>query len=189
MRLLSSETGLVGNLAFAPETLSEKLDRFDTMLRASDSATATLALWIGIPTGQGHRGLHARLRPGPDVVPPADVLDRLEVPGPQDIAYRRVWLIYRGRILSDAENWFVPARLTGAMRMMLAEDEIPFGAVVSPLLPTRETLSAERLWRPGGARPREGLPARMLRHRALMRTSSGEPICEVSEIYTRNILT
>jgi hypothetical protein len=82
--------------------------------------------------------------------------------------------------LSEAQNWYVPARLTPAMNAVLDTSDTPFGTVVAPLHITRRTLAADMLWR-HGAKP----PPALFRHRALVLDGAGRPIAEVIETYQR----
>mgnify|MGYP001546212015 FL=1 len=164
------------------------LDRFDAALRSADSATTVLSAWMAEPPGGAPASLVVRLRPASAGPFPTGLRERLEVSHDAEIRLRRVWLVLDGRILSEAENWYIPARLTDGMREALTASQVPFGAIVRPLRPTRETIAVARLWAPvenALLRP----PSRVLHHRALMRTATGEPICEVSEFYTRNVLS
>ncbi|MDQ4421022.1 hypothetical protein OOT33_11350 [Sphingobium sp. DEHP117] len=165
--------------------LESSLRRFDAQLRASDSATQTLETWLATQSGNADVTLSAHVRAV--VAPRVDlaVQRRLEVERWAEVSYRRVWLVWQGRVLSVAENWFVAARLGEGMAADLAGGATPFGAVIAPLAPTRETLAAEWLWAGKGDR----LPTALLSHHALVRASDGAPLCEVREVYTRNILT
>jgi len=167
----------------------QELDRFILMLRDSNSATAMLAQWMNISCADHAAEIVAVERSvGYRAASDIGRLARLQVQAEDAIQYRRVWLMYKGRIVSDAENWYVPARLSPDMRRQLTQSAIPFGTVIGPLAPTRETLSSERLW-PGPVQSSTGrLPAHVLRHRALVRNADGCPVSEVQELYTRNIL-
>jgi hypothetical protein len=180
--------------------IREELARFEAALRGSGSATGVLTRWIAERTGGADVRLTAHVRSTvPDALSPA-MLERLEVGDAGNVAYRRVWLAYAGRVFSIAENWYVPDRLSPEMNERLATDAAPFGTVVEPLMPVRETLFSQCLWpsdeiggegsrRDGGelASTLVRLPPTVLRHAALVRARTGEPICEVSELYTRNI--
>jgi chorismate-pyruvate lyase len=171
--------------------LATELDRFDALLRESGSATATLAQWAGAFAAPAPAQIRAHVVPCPPPPLTADRIARLAVAGTADVRYRRVRLVHAGRVLSDAENWYVPARLAPAMRHALENSATPFGTLIEPLRPTRETLSSDRLWSPPEApavADSDRLPTRLLHHRALVRDGAGLPICEVSEVYTRNIL-
>lgn len=171
-------------LASSPRDMAAALARFDAALRASDSATRILQAWITERSGiEARVAAHVRAL----AMPQADmgIMARLGVGRWADVQYRRVWLTSGGRVFSIAENWYVPARLDSAMAERLSDGESPFGAVIAPLSPTRETLSTERLWDGAGGNI---MPTTLLRHHALVRSGDGTPLCEVSETYTRNIV-
>jgi hypothetical protein len=87
-------------------------------------------------------------------------------------------------VLSNADNWYRPGRLTAAMNAELEASDHPFGLVVKPLGFHRVTLSAEVL-----ASPNERvIPADVIRHRALLETPDGEPFSLVVETYTSEVL-
>ncbi|MCH4152316.1 MAG: hypothetical protein LKF30_10280 [Sphingobium sp.] len=167
-----------------PSPLRTALDRFDARLRASGSATRTLEAWMAEHHGSGGVQLGAHVRALVASKADAAIMRRLGVEDWRAVRYRRVWLASGGRVLSVAENWYVPARLDSGMASQLADGRTPFGAVIAPLEPRRETLGAVRLWDGVGGPP----PAALLRHHALVHAGDGAPLCEVSEVYTRNIL-
>lgn len=173
-------------VAAAPAEWKADLDRFDADLRASGSATAFLEQWMAARPGAAAPGpaVRVRLRAAPCRVMAPEAAERLGLAPETELAYRSVWLVRGGRILSGAENWYVPERLSPAMNQRLAEGYMPFGRVVRPLEPTRDTFAVERLWDGCGA----AVPARLTRHRALMCDAGGRPLCVVSETYMRSIL-
>jgi hypothetical protein len=95
------------------------------------------------------------------------------------VAHRRVVLHAAGRPVSDADLWYVPARLWPGMAETLLTTAIPFGSVVAPMRPRRELLSF-----------RFGAPdaAHALEHRALLRDQAGAPMALVHEYYRRAAL-
>lgn len=128
----------------------------------------------------------------------AEQLARLRVTSAAELRYRRVELRCGDRVLSRAENWYVPARLTADMNRLLDETDTPFGRVVAPLQPFRQSISAQLLWSPLGpdgscptaaaADAALAIPAELLQHRALLYASDMQPIAEVSEVYQRSVL-
>lgn len=103
------------------------------------------------------------------------------------VRYRRVKLICADIVLSEAENWYVPSRLTPEMNAVLDATQTPFGRVVHPLMPLRRHLSLRRLWLP----TTEGSPALgepLFVVEALLSTGAGLPFCEVAETYTGAVL-
>jgi hypothetical protein len=108
--------------------------------------------------------------------------------------------------MSEADNWYVPSRLSAAMNQQLDSTDAPFGAVVRELHFQRHTLSARVLWEPlaqgwemnagvdassaaePGRSTRLIIPERVLEHRAVLALPDGTPISEVIETYTGNVL-
>jgi chorismate-pyruvate lyase len=152
-------------------------------LLASRSATQTLEKWCG----------DHRLAPEPTVVAhrireidkPADPDQRrrLQVTPDEQVTYRRVRLQCGTRVLSEADNWYVPARLTADMNRQLETTDTSFGTVVRPLEPTRRTLAVTMLW--SGGLP---VPAALFAHRAVLYTRDQVPFSEVYEVYQRALL-
>ncbi len=96
----------------------------------------------------------------------------------EPIAFRHVRLRCGGTVLSDAKNWYVPARLTPAMNTALETTRTPFGTVVQPLGFHRERLESRR------GRAAE-CPARtVLSHKAVLRLPDGRAFSLVAECYT-----
>ena len=119
--------------------------------------------------------------------------------GPDEpVRYRQVELTCADVVLSSAENWYVPARLTPEMNRALDETRTPFGVVVGPLKFRRRTLASTYLFEPLPAdwekHPREDFdaapspPPHVLRHRAVLATPDGRPFSVVVETYTDRVL-
>ena len=177
------------------------LESLDADLLSHDSATLTLERWC-----DAHRlaAPPARIRAervlGVDK-PPGDEQRRLlEVGAAEPIRYRRVRLACGAHILSEADNWYVPARLTPEMNQVLDTSNVAFGRAVQALGFQRRTLSAELLWHPlpegwemAGSLPPPGpaalaIPAEVLRHRAVLTLPDGTPFSEVIETYSGEVL-
>ena len=129
----------------------------------------------------------------------ADVRAALDVKPDEPLGYRRVKLKCGDHVLSEADNWYVPARLTPEMNHMLETTDMPFGKAVAALHFRRHTLSAELLWWPlpkgweMGATTSEAagalaVPEHVLEHRAVLSLPDGEPFSEVVETYTGEVL-
>jgi hypothetical protein len=88
--------------------------------------------------------------------------------------HRRVILLAAGRAVSEADLWYVPARLAPGMAAALRNSETPFGEVVRPMAPTRHTLAA-RVCDPG--------EPHALEHEAVLRRADGAAIALVAERY------
>ena len=128
--------------------------------------------------------VHAQVQRGRRVAGGAAARKRLGVDEDEPLGYRRVRLMCGAHVLSDAINWYVPARLTPAMNAQLDGGDTPFGRVILPLSPSRRTLSARMLWDGKGT-----LPATILRHRALVLDGQGRPLAEVIENYRAVLVT
>lgn len=162
--------------ACAAAPRSDLLDRFEATLAAQDSATAALGTWCAARNFAAPATVSAAVLPGGTHSAPIDLPALLQ--SQAATGYRHVRLSCGGRVLSEAHNWYVPARLTPAMNAMLAASDTPFGKVAAPLRFTRERLSSQR-----GAGT--GCPAdTILTHRALLRLPDGAPLALVTECYT-----
>ena len=93
-------------------------------------------------------------------------------------------LVCGAHVLSNADNWYVPDRLTPEMNRQLDQTDTPFGLVVKPLGFRRVRRAASLLLTRNGA-PRSGQG--VLRHEALLVTASGLPFSFVAETYTAEI--
>jgi len=103
------------------------------------------------------------------------------------------------KVLSEADNWYVPSRLTPEMNRALDTTDIPFGRAVKALHFQRRTLSATVLWSPlpkgWEMNPPAALdqavlamPYALIEHRAVLTSPDGVPVSEVVETYTREVL-
>lgn len=178
--------GAVAVLAAAAATsvagCSPTLHRFEATLAAHDSATQALGEWCaarGIAQPATIRAMADR--DARDAPSPA-VRKALGVTADEPVAYRHVRLACGGTVLSDARNWYVPARLTPAMNRTLETTDTPFGKVVMPFGFRRERLEARR------GRAAECPAGTVLSHRALLRVEGGAAISLVVECYTRDNL-
>lgn len=154
------------------------LGAFERELARHDSATAALAQWCAAHGIADPAALRALPVPGPALPPPPD-FERLLAPADGErLAYRHVRLVCGAAVLSDAHNWYVPARLPDDMNRALETSDVPFGRVVAPLNFTRQRLATQR----GQA---EGCPAgTVLVNRAALFLPDGRPISAVIECYT-----
>jgi chorismate-pyruvate lyase len=168
---------------------------------AARSATLTLERWC-----RDHR-----LAKDPTIV--ADLVrdiakeatpeqrQRLEVSPQEEVKYRRVELRCGTRVLSKADNWYVPGRLTAEMNRLLETTDTPFGKVVQPLEPYRQTSRVRLLWSPlpdgwertstSASRGSAGvltIPEALFEHQAVLYTREHKPFSEVDEVYQRQVL-
>jgi hypothetical protein len=168
-------------------------------LLASRSATATLEAWCGAHGMAEPARLVADLQRGLDEPAPPETRARLGVDPDTHVAYRRVRLTCGDHVLSEADNWYVPERLTPEMNRTLETTDTPFGRAVQALAPTRQTVAAETLWRPlpegwdrapapAAACGALVIPAQLFRHRAVLFTGERVPFAEVVETYGSAIL-
>jgi hypothetical protein len=112
------------------------------------------------------------------IAAPAEVRAALKAGAGETIRHRRVRLACGEHVLSNADNWYLPARLTPEMNRQLDESEIPFGTVVRPLNFHRRTLEAAAA---------SGAEA-VLRIRALLLTADEVPFSLVIENYSPELV-
>jgi hypothetical protein len=176
------------------------IEQLNGELLAGRSATATLESWCAAH----HMADPARLTAilDRDANKPASAADRaaLDVEPDEPVRYRHVRLACSTHVLSEAENWYVPSRLTADMNHQLETTDTPFGRAVQDLHPVRQTLSVERLWSPlpdgwerlpQSSASRKGmltLPPFLFRHRAVLYDTQHHPIALVVESYTGETL-
>ncbi|HWA62682.1 MAG TPA: hypothetical protein VG939_14970 [Caulobacteraceae bacterium] len=166
-------------------------------LLSRPSATETLQIWCARRGLADPAQVRAALVKGAEKPAPEAVRALLGAEPRQTVRYRHVQLICGGKVLSEADNWYLPSRLTPAMNRQLDETDTPFGLVVKPLGFTRRTLQAVILFRPfpvdygeaGPARARRLVtPPYVLQHKALLSTAEGAPFSVVIETYTRALI-
>lgn len=109
---------------------------------------------------------------------PPEVRELLKAGADETIRYRRVHLMCGDHVLSNADNWYLPSRLTPEMNKMLDETDTPFGTVVRPLGFHRKTLEASAV----------NSPTSILRVRALLLTGSDVPFSLVVENYRSELV-
>lgn len=180
------------------------LQSLERALVTQDSATLVLDEWCArynlAPPGTQ---VVAERQPGAERPAPAEVRAALHVGGDEPVRYRLVHLRCGARVLSIAENWYVPGRLTAEMNRLLDSTDTPFGRIVRPLGFHRVTLGARILWAPladdrdtkadgSGSRTRRpgnlALPARVIENRAVLVLGDGTPFAQVIENYTAAVL-
>lgn len=179
------------------------LQSLNAALLSGDSATLTLDGWCArhhlAPAGT--RVTAERVR-GADKPVTAALRADLQVGADEPVRYRRVRLHCGDLVLSEADNWYVPARLTPAMNAALDTSDIAFGRAVQALHFRRQTLSAKLLWSPlpddwderagrpveAPAGPTMAIPNHVIEHRAVLRLPDGAPFSEVVEDYTGAVL-
>lgn len=174
------------------------LQTFNADLLSHPSATLTLEGWCGTH----HLADPAKITARRDhIEKPLSWEDRqlMGIGADEPVRYRRVKLACGGHVLSEADNWYVPARLTPEMNHILDSTDEPFGKVVAALKFRRETKSAETLWRAlpdgweispaqaGASRQPLAVPDQVLRHKAVLYDGQGRPFSLVVETYTSEL--
>ncbi|AWH21747.1 MULTISPECIES: hypothetical protein [Stenotrophomonas] len=155
------------------------VERLHQRVLSGQSATATLESWCaehGLAEQARVRAVRVR---GQDKAAPADVLHALGATDGSAVHYRRVQLVCGSRVLSEADNWYLPARLSPAMNQVLDSTDEPFGRVVGPLGFQRQTLADQTFWPPRG----DGNQGVILEVRALLRDREQQPFSYVIESY------
>jgi hypothetical protein len=167
----------------------------------SRSATASLETWCRDHRLAADPTIIARAVRGGEKAAAPDTRQRLELGADDAIKYRRVELRCGSRLLSEADNWYVPGRLTPEMNHLLETSETPFGKVVESLQPYRRTFAVQMLWsplprgweqsstaQPAGSASALAIPAAVFAHRAVLYTREHRPFSEVNEVYQRDVL-
>jgi chorismate-pyruvate lyase len=169
---------------------------------AASSATRTLEAWCGEHRMADEPKVVAVRVPDVRKEPTAEQLQRLGVRDASEVQYRRVELRCGAHLLSEADNWYVPSRLTAEMNELLSTTDTPFGKVVSPLVPYRRTIAVTMLWTPlprGWELQRRhrscwrrrrtlAIPKEVFQHRAVLYTADHLPFSEVVETYQSELL-
>jgi hypothetical protein len=177
------------------------VETLNAQVLASRSATLTLQSWCRDHQLAKDPTIVAELVKGVAKAPTAEQRQRLQVTSQATVRYRRVQLRCGDRVLSEAENWYVPDRLTADMNRLLDTAGTPFGKVVQPLEPYRQTFAVRLLWAPlpdgwergaiaastatGGIL---SIPDALFEHRAVLYTREHQPFSEVDEVYQKQLL-
>ncbi|MDB5706429.1 MAG: uncharacterized protein JWN66_3545 [Sphingomonas bacterium] len=183
------------------------LQSLESALLSHDSATLVLDDWCTrhrlAPPGTT---IIAERVHGEDKPITIDQRRVLHVGDTDAVRYRRVRLRCGAHVLSEADNWYVPARLTPEMNTALDSTDVAFGRAVQALHFRRQTLSARLLWSPlpadwhsrataisrapalRHATDAMPIPDRLIENRAILVLPDGTPFSEVVETYTAEIL-
>lgn len=202
-----AEEGTAQRTADWPDTLTTRvealalLETLNADLLSNDSATLTLDRWCDAHKMASPAKIVAELVHGGDKAPTDEVRQLLGVNATDPVRYRHVRLHCGARVLSEADNWYVPARLTPDMNRLLDTTDTAFGRAVQALHFHRRTLSAKLLWSPlpqgwemGAALPAAGsgplqVPSQTIEHRAVLSLPDGTPFSAVVETYTNEVLS
>jgi chorismate-pyruvate lyase len=172
------------------------VETLNATLLAARSATFTLDHWCAEHKLSSETKIHAQLVRGVDKPVTAEQRQRLEIDEREPVKFRHVELKCGERMLSEADNWYVPSRLSAEMNTALDTTDTPFGRAVAALKPFRRTFAVNILWKPlddgwEGRPPtadhpqqRLTIPPQLFQHRALVITPELKPISEVAETYT-----
>jgi chorismate-pyruvate lyase len=176
------------------------LETLNADLLSNDSATLTLERWCDSHKMATPAKIIAERVHDADKEPTAEVRQLLGVGSAEPVRYRHVRLHCGQHVFSEADNWYVPARLTPEMNQLLDTSDTPFGRVVQELHFHRRTLAARLLWSPlpaswemaralprGGKEPLQ-LPAEIIQHRAVLSLPDGTPFSALVETYTGEVL-
>lgn len=176
------------------------LQSLNADLLSHDSATLTLDRWCAAHHLADPATITAERIHNVEKAPTAAQRELLRVTPTEPVGYRRVKLHCGARVLSEADNWYVPSRLTADMNQTLDHSDVAFGRAVQELHFQRHTLTAALLWmplpadwetmRPSGA-PHAGrleVPPYVLQHTALLSLPDGTPISTLTETYTAQVL-
>jgi chorismate-pyruvate lyase len=168
---------------------------------ASRSATLTLEAWCRDHRMANDPRIVAERVQGAAKSPTAEQKQRLQVTSDDEVKYRRVRLHCGDRVLSEADNWYVPGRLTAEMNRLLETTDTPFGKAVQPLEPYRQTFVVKLLWSPlpegwelrpiaqsNGTTATLTIPDGLFEHRAVLYTRDRQPFSETDEVYRRDVL-
>lgn len=162
----------------------ERVKELSARLIEGSTATGTLHAWC-----EEHR-----LSQGPITVvrlhhahapePPEDVLVKLETRPGETVWYRRVQLVRGSLVLSDAENWFIPQRLSPEAADILAATDIPFAVAIAPLKPFRCTLSVSF-----PVPTQADFSKSVLEHEAVVLGEDGAPLAAAREKYRAELVS
>jgi chorismate-pyruvate lyase len=202
LAMLMPAATLAGDWPDTPLARTEALALLQTLnadLLSHPSATLTLERWCGAHRLAAAPTVIARRDRKADKPLPEDLRRALGIGADTPVRYRRVQLACGGRVLSEADNWYLPGRLTAAMNHALDQGDTPFGKVVAPLHFRRHTLSAQLLWSPlpqgwemhglpAATEQPLALPHHLLQHRALLEDAQGRPFSALVETYTEQVL-
>jgi chorismate-pyruvate lyase len=190
-----------------PDTLTSRvealaiLETLNADLLSNDSATLTLDRWCEAHKLARPPKIVAERVHDNDKEPSEEVRKLLGVGASDPVRYRHVRLHCGPHVLSEADNWYVPARLTPDMNKVLDTSDTPFGRAVQALHFHRHTLSAQLLWSPlpqgwdmASELPASGkgplrIPAETIQHRAVLSLPDGTPFSLVVETYTNEVLS
>jgi hypothetical protein len=167
--------------AEVPASAQATVEALSAEILAARSATLVLVKWCldhGL-SGGAEAKIIAQAVKGADKPISAEQRQRLQISADEPVRFRHVRLTCGEKTLSEADNWYVPSRLTAEMNRQLDETDTPFGKVVRPLEPYRQTFFAEM---------RPDLADALFEHKAVLFSKDHLPFSEVDELYQRHLL-
>ena len=156
---------------------ADRLSAFEQVLGAHDSATLALTEWCARQGIAAVPVITATQIGNDRPAEPFELRETLAIGAAVTLGFRHVRLACGDTVLSEAYNWYVPARLTAEMNTALHTTQVPFGKIAAPLGFYRERLASERGTVAGCP------PGTILRQRGLLRLRDGTPLSLVSECY------
>jgi chorismate-pyruvate lyase len=175
------------------------LQTLNANLLASKSATQTLQAWCEDHEMAAVPKMIALRDPKAFKEASEEVRALLKVSDAEPVLYRRVQLVCGEHVLSQADNWYVPSRLTDDMNLVLMQTNTPFGRAVRQLNFHRQTERSALLWNPlpknweqKKLSPNQEfvdlkIPKLVLQHQAILITDKNIPFSVVIETYTKEI--
>jgi hypothetical protein len=157
-------------------TTPSATDRLQADLKGPSSATQVLTQWCA-DRKLAEPAVIRAVRDHAEVPASAQTRALLQAAPDEVLRYRRVKLTCGTHVLSEADNWYRPSRLTPEMNNMLDTTDTSFGTVVKPLNFHRDTLAMTR--------PRD--PHYLLQVKAVLVAADGAPFSLVIENYTREL--
>ena len=170
------------------------LQTLNLEILGSRSATLTLEEWCRRQhLAEDPRIVAKRLNKPPTPLSPEQT-EWLQMSPEEEVRHRKVQLLCGSRVLSEAENWYVPNRLTAEMNRLLDNTDTPFGKAIQPLSPRRRTVEVKLLWSLLSERcvKDRGQPVRIpdsvFEHRVLLYSAVHRPLSILKETYKRQLL-
>lgn len=206
LMLATTDHAAAGGQRLWPDNFQARLEvlalieTLNAELLASPSATETLTEWCAAHHMSADPKIVAHREKVAAKPLSAEQRQELAIGPDEPVIYRHVDLACGDHVLSEADNWYVPSRLTTEMNTTLTTSDVPFGRVVRPLNPRRQTIAVSILWLPLPAGwetapqpPAHSdqhliIPPRLFEHRAVVTRADGKPIAEVEEHYTAEVL-
>ena len=175
------------------------LQTLNANLLGSKSATRTLQVWCEDHQMADNPKIIAIRDTSVNKEVSPEIRKMLQATASDPIAYRRVKLYCGKHVLSEADNWYLPTRLTPEMNNLLADTDTPFGVVVRELNFHRQTEKVDLLWQPlpknweqkkrmlTNKKSPLVIPDWVLQHQAILFSDKNVPFSYVIETYTKEV--